>query len=137
MNKNLDLKVIFEMQVKSYYLNIRIKSYDNNYKRVSSRSAELKLVQIQNPIYVLEIQNRLNQKPNVLNLCVCIWASFYPLFFDKTIKNKSNEVSWAKLKSWAMQCFARTFSSMNISFCAICLICSMNLENLPRAKQWP
>jgi len=40
------LKVIFEMQVKSCYLNIRIKSYDNKYKRVLSRSAELKLVQI-------------------------------------------------------------------------------------------
>ena len=53
--RNLDLKVIFEMQVKSCYLNIRIKSYDKKNKKVSSKSAELKLVQIQNPIYVLEI----------------------------------------------------------------------------------
>ena len=40
------MKDSFEMQVKPYYLNIRIKGYDNKYKRVSSRSAELKLVQI-------------------------------------------------------------------------------------------
>ena len=72
------------MQVKSCYLNIRIKSYDNNYKKVSSSSAELKLVQIQNPIYVLEIQNQLNQKPNVLNLCVCVFElQTYILFFNK------------------------------------------------------
>jgi len=54
------------MQVKSCYLNIKIKSYDNNYRRVSSRSIELKLVQIQNPIYVSKTDSIKNMK------CVCI-----------------------------------------------------------------
>ena len=79
------------MQVKSCYLIIKIKSYDNNYRRVSGRSVELKLVQIQNPIYVFEIQNRFNQKPNILNLCVCIVnlsISYYSNLYKMDLKHK-------------------------------------------------